>query len=149
MSVRSFGRWRWIRIWRESTHEALKRALQRRFGSDADEVIPFIANLMGLALDEKERERIAGIEGEAMEKLILKNMSQLIPRIATEAPLVLVFEDFHWADGSSVNLLAPLLRLAENHPILYVLTMRPGFAPSDSFREGSRATTPSTVIRSR
>ena len=121
-----------------STLEALKQELSTLFGENEDELFPFIANLMSLPLRRREQKRIEDVDGEALEKLILRAMSELIPRIAGEAPLVFFFEDFHWADGSSVSLLQPLLRLAERNPVLFLLTVRPEFPAAAEFLAASR-----------
>jgi class 3 adenylate cyclase len=105
----------------------LDAALHRQVGDGADELAPFLASLMGLELDASSRERIAGIEGEAMERLIVRSMLRLLPALARKEPVALVFEDVHWADGSSVELLASLLRLVEEHRILFLLVARPGY----------------------
>jgi predicted ATPase len=46
-------------------------------------------------------------------------------RLAEESPVVLVIEDLHWADPTSVLLLEQLLVLAEQSPVLLVLSLRP------------------------
>jgi class 3 adenylate cyclase/tetratricopeptide (TPR) repeat protein len=40
-------------------------------------------------------------------------------------PTVYAFDDLHWADAASVELLQQLLRLADSHPILFLCAMRP------------------------
>jgi len=96
-------------------------------GEDADEILPFVATLMGLRLTGAHAERVQGIEGEAMERLVLKATSDLLVGLAAERPLVLFFEDLHWADLSSIKLLELLLRLALEHRILFIHASRPGF----------------------
>jgi len=112
----------------DGEHEALAR-LERTvggvLGEGAADVFPFVATLMGLRVTGAHAERIKGIEGEAMEKLILKSMRELLGRLAGARPLVLVFEDVHWADLSSLKLLEALLRLVADSPILFVLALRP------------------------
>ena len=44
------------------------------------------------------------------------------------APVVVVMDDLHWADLSSIELLEALLPLADDHPMLFVSVSRPGFA---------------------
>jgi class 3 adenylate cyclase/tetratricopeptide (TPR) repeat protein len=91
------------------------------------EILPFVATLMGLRLTRKYAERVEGIEGEALEKLILKNVRSLIAKAAEHSPVVFVMEDFHWADKSSIELLESLYRLAENLGILFISVFRPGY----------------------
>lgn len=50
--------------------------------------------------------------------------------IAEELPLLIVFEDIHWADPASLELLAELIDRTRNVPIMVIATMRPeGFPP--------------------
>ena len=46
-------------------------------------------------------------------------------RLAQERPLVLVFEDVHWLDGSSASLVEHLLPLTKEAAILFVFVSRP------------------------
>ncbi|MFO7615171.1 MAG: hypothetical protein R6W71_11080, partial [Bacteroidales bacterium] len=42
-------------------------------------------------------------------------------------PIVIVIEDMHWIDGSSIAYLESLFKLAGNHRIMFILLMRPGY----------------------
>ena len=88
------------------------------------EILPFIATLMGLKLEGNYAERVKGIEGEALEKLILKNLKDLLTKATEIRPIVFVVEDVHWADLTSIELLESLFRLADKHPILFVNVFR-------------------------
>src|SRR6185503_5036730 len=105
----------------------LETALADVMGDDAAEALPFVATLLGMRLGGAYAERLHGIEGEALEKLITKSMRELFQRMAGARPLVLVFEDLHWADGSSINLLETLLRLSTEGPVLFVNVFRPDY----------------------
>jgi class 3 adenylate cyclase/tetratricopeptide (TPR) repeat protein len=91
------------------------------------EIFPFVATLMGMRLSGAHARRIEGIEGEALEKLILKSTRDLLRHMASAQPLVLVFEDLHWADLSSIKLIESLLRLARDSRILFVNVFRPDY----------------------
>jgi len=49
----------------------------------------------------------------------------LFRALASRRPLVLVFDDIHWADPSSVDLLIKLLPLASEAPTLFCFVTRP------------------------
>jgi tetratricopeptide (TPR) repeat protein len=120
----------WARI-REDDGEAtalgkLEMAVKRVDPDEAAEVFPFVATLMGMKLPSTYAERVNGIEGEPLEKLILKNMRELLKKVTELKPLVLIIEDLHWADTSSIQLLESLHRLVETHSILFVNIFRPG-----------------------
>jgi class 3 adenylate cyclase/tetratricopeptide (TPR) repeat protein len=105
----------------------LEAAVAGAVGDGAADVFPFIATLMGMRVTGAHATRLAGIEGEALEKLILKSMRELLRALSAERPLVLVFEDLHWADLSSVKLLDALLGLVPTTPLLFVHAFRPHY----------------------
>jgi class 3 adenylate cyclase len=104
----------------------LETAVRSVFPEDVYEALPFVATLMGMNLSGRYAERVKGIEGEALEKLILKNVRDLLVRATELTPLVIVVEDLHWADTSTIDLMESLFRLAETRRILFVNVFRPG-----------------------
>jgi len=120
----------WAQIGEDESGEAalskLETAVRRLFPEEMHEVLPFVATLMRMKLSGRYAERVKGIEGEALEKLILKNMRNLLIKATELSPLVIVTEDLHWADTSSIELMESLFRLAETHRILFVNVFRPG-----------------------
>ncbi|HPE58348.1 MAG TPA: AAA family ATPase [Bacteroidales bacterium] len=55
-----------------ASSEKLHQGIKRNTSEQADEIYSFVATMMGLPLEGKFKERVKGIEGEALEKLILK-----------------------------------------------------------------------------
>ena len=53
---------------------------------------------------------------------------ELIERLAVRQPLVLLFDDIHWCDGASLELLGYLLRRPAQAAVLGVTAFRPGQA---------------------
>ncbi|MGH7786006.1 MAG: ATP-binding protein [Candidatus Binatia bacterium] len=103
----------------------LDEAVRAVCGAAADEIVPFVATLMGLPLSGAPAERVRGIEGEALERLVFRAVRALFQQLAAARPLVLFFEDVHWADRSSVQLIEQLMRLVGERPILFLLAFRP------------------------
>jgi class 3 adenylate cyclase/tetratricopeptide (TPR) repeat protein len=106
----------------------LQAAADDLLDHDASEVTPFLAVLMGLPPPEAERARLEQINVEAMDKLILAAVMRTLRELAARTPLALVFEDLHWADLSSIELLESLLHLPVQNPILIVAPFRPHHA---------------------
>jgi class 3 adenylate cyclase/tetratricopeptide (TPR) repeat protein len=104
----------------------LEGALRNVCADDTGEILPFVATTMGMKLLGKYAQRLKGIEGEALEKLILKNMKDFLTKAADLSPLVIVMEDLHWADTSSIDLMESFFRLAETQRILFINVFRPG-----------------------
>jgi class 3 adenylate cyclase/predicted Ser/Thr protein kinase/tetratricopeptide (TPR) repeat protein len=105
----------------------LEQAIANIYPEGTAEVFPFVATLMGMKLKGKHAERVHGIEGEAMEKLIRKNMRELLRKGGERRPIVFIIHDIHWADISSIELMESLFRLAESHAILFIVVMRPNY----------------------
>jgi len=104
----------------------LQRGIRRVYAEAYDEIFPFIATMMGYRLEGKAKERTKDIEGEALENLILKNLRDLLSRAASIRPIVIVIEDAHWCDISSVIFLESLFKLTQKNRILFVNVFRPG-----------------------
>ena len=106
----------------------LETAVKNLYPEKLSEMFPFIATLMGMKLSGNYEERIRGIEGEALENLILKNVRELLIKATEMTPLIIVAEDLHWADISTIELMESLFRLAETHRILFINVLRPGYS---------------------
>lgn len=107
--------------------DKLKAAISHIHPEAAAEIFPFVATMMGMKLSGKDAERIEGIAGEALEKLILKNVRELIGQAAKNRTVVFIIEDLHWADTSSIELLESLCRLVETCGILMINVLRPNY----------------------
>jgi len=121
----------WAHI-REDDGEAaamnkLQESIRRVSVEVADEIFPFVATLMGMKLSGKHAERVKGIEGEALEKLIFKNVRELLIRATELIPIVIVIEDLHWADTSSLILIDALYQLSRSQKVVFINVFRPGY----------------------
>ena len=52
-----------------------------------------------------------------------------LERLAAQRPVLMIFEDAHWADPSSIELLDQTITRIRRMPVLAVVTFRPEFAP--------------------
>jgi class 3 adenylate cyclase/tetratricopeptide (TPR) repeat protein len=110
--------------------QKLENAVRAVHPEETEEILPFLATLMGMKLTGKHVERLRDIKGEALEKLILKNVRELLIKGSALRPTVFLMEDLHWADTSSIDLLETLYRLAENYKIVFINVFRPGYLES-------------------
>jgi tetratricopeptide (TPR) repeat protein len=122
----------WAQITEDDSEVAaftkLESAIRTTYPEALGEILPFVATLMGIKLVGRYADRMKGIEGEALEKLILKNVRDLITRGTQRAPLVAILEDLHWADTSSIELMESLFRLAGKERVVFINVFRPGYA---------------------
>lgn len=94
------------------------------FGEEADEYMPYLATMLGLDVPADHAERVQFLDGEGMRRQNFLSLRRLVDRLAQTQPLVLVFEDLHWMDESSSELLQHLLPLVESVPLLVVAMSR-------------------------
>ena len=103
----------------------LRRRLEQLFEEQADELYPYLGGLLEVALEHEAAARTSELSPEALQWRTFEVVGQLFARLAESTPLVLALEDLHWADPTSVLLLEQLLSLAEEAPVLLVLSLRP------------------------
>jgi ABC-type oligopeptide transport system substrate-binding subunit/class 3 adenylate cyclase len=106
----------------------IKVALRKRghtlFGDRAADVLPYLAHLLGVHLDDESSQRVQQLDGEALKRQTLWAIAEYFHRLAQEQPTVLVFEDLHWADPSTLDGLEKLLALSDRAPLLLLLLAR-------------------------
>ena len=73
---------------------------------------------------EKLRQQVLGATRERM----LRELVEALDALAALQPVVLVLEDLHWSDHSTVDLLAPVARRREPARLLVIGTYRPADA---------------------
>jgi class 3 adenylate cyclase len=116
----------------ETASEPEKRAafdalLENLFSNKDEwlEIYPYLGPLLGIKIEGEATDRLRHLDSQAYLTLGQNAMRRLLTQLASAQPLVIILEDLHWADPSSVNLLTPLLVLAATEPILFCLVMRP------------------------
>jgi len=95
------------------------------FHDETPEVLPYLASLMTLAVPGEYKQRVEFLNGKAMGRQIMRAMWRFFERLVQRQPLILVFEDLHWTDRSSLELLEHLSSLVKDHPLLICLLSRP------------------------
>src|SRR5271166_5683089 len=103
----------------------------RLIGLDAAEYAPLLAPLFDVPLPE---DRAAKFAPEELRRRQLSAMTALFLAGARSQPVVLAFEDLHWADPTSLDLLRALAERGAQAPLLIVVTTRPEFRPDWSLR---------------
>ena len=103
----------------------------RLVGLDPDEYAPLIAPLVDIPLPE---ERSAKFAPEELRRRQLAAVTAWYFAGARTQPAVLVFEDLHWADPTSLDLLRSLAERGAQAPLLIVATTRPEFRPPWAMR---------------
>ena len=108
-----------------SAWEKLVASLRPLFGDASQEILPYLASLLTIAIPQQFSERVRHLDSEGLGRQIFLASRRFFERLAQAQPLVLVFEDIHWMDESSARLLEHLLPLTARVPLLLVGVSRP------------------------
>ena len=114
---------------------ALQRALKAIFGGQ-DESFPLLAHMMGVPGGQKETQ-LARLGPEGLQRATFGAVRGLIARLVSRGPTVLVLEDLHWADPTSLRLTETVAALAERDPLFLLMTRRPEPDPGVSGLEAA------------
>jgi predicted ATPase len=100
-------------------------------GLDPNENAPLIAPLVDIAVPEG---RAAKFPPDELRRRQFAAIAAWYLAGARTQPAVLAFEDLHWADPTSLDLLRSLAERGAQAPLLIVATTRPEFRPDWSLR---------------
>jgi class 3 adenylate cyclase len=103
----------------------------RLIGLDPVEHAPLLAPLMDITLPP---DRVASFPPEELRRKQLAAMTNMVLAGARSQPAVVAFEDLHWADPTSLDLLRGLAERGAQAPLLLLATTRPEFRPPWSLR---------------
>lgn len=104
---------------------ALRRRLQTLFGEDAGAgVYPYIGSVLGIQLQDEAAEQVRLLDGETLKYQTLQVITRYFTRLAEERPTVLIFDDLHWSDPSSLEALDLLLPVTDNAPLMLLTVSR-------------------------
>ena len=94
------------------------RSLLRRYAPTWFAQLPWL-------IDEEDRERLGHELLGAARARMLREMAEFVEALGAEIPLVLVLDDLHWSDPSTVDLLSLLAGRREPARLLVLATYRP------------------------
>jgi predicted ATPase/class 3 adenylate cyclase len=115
---------------RDETAEILTRRLERAVaeaGLPPAEGVPLLASLLALPIQEDSA--VLSWAPQRQRQRTIEIVLDLLRGAATRSPLLILLEDLHWIDASSLELLALLADQVPASPICLLLTARPEFRP--------------------
>ena len=90
------------------------------------EDLRFLASMLSIPCDDRYG-RIA-MTPQKFKDEILRALIDTVEAIAWQQPTIMLFEDAHWADPTTLEILDLLTGRVRNFPLLVVITHRPEFA---------------------
>jgi class 3 adenylate cyclase/tetratricopeptide (TPR) repeat protein len=103
----------------------LEQGLQALFAERTPELLPYLATVLTLRVPPEYEDRVKYLDGQGLGRQVFLCMRQLFEQLALRQPVVLLLEDWHWADQSSIELAEHLLPLADTKPLLAFFVTRP------------------------
>lgn len=98
-----------------------------QYGIELHEVVPVFCDLLSVPLSDKYSP--STLSPERQKKLIFETMLGVLLEIASRQPLLIVFEDLHWADPTTLEFLNLLVDQIATTPVFALFTFRPNFNP--------------------
>ncbi len=92
---------------------------------NVEEVIPLFAELLSIPLDGQHID----LPTERKKEKTLEALVAQLQGLSQHQPVFMVFEDVHWADPTSLELLGLIIDQLQQMQVLLVITFRPEFTP--------------------
>jgi class 3 adenylate cyclase/DNA polymerase III delta prime subunit len=99
----------------------------RRSSNRLNEVVPLLAALLGVPTGERYTGPL--LSPEMQKRRTLQALVDQLAGLAAQQPVLAVYEDAHWIDASTLELLDLVVERIERLPVLVLITFRPEFQP--------------------
>ncbi|MBP6827375.1 MAG: AAA family ATPase, partial [Saprospiraceae bacterium] len=109
----------------EQIKPLLQKELEHTLGANGKTYLPFLSQMMQLPLTEEEDIAVRYLNTGTLRERIFSAFSEYIEAKTRQAPLILVWEDLHWSDPSSLALIEHTLSFCRSCPLAIVLVFRP------------------------
>jgi len=95
---------------------------------DLDPELPLLAKFLGIPPEAGYR--AVGLHPLTQKQKLMSTLIQLLTGLARQQPTLLVIEDLHWIDATTLELIGLLLPRLASGRLMLILTSRPGITPS-------------------
>ena len=102
-------------------------ALLAQSSDRPDEALPLLAGLLGVPTGE--RYPALSLTPEVQKRRTLEALVDQLAGLAARQPVLVLYEDVHWIDPSTLELLGLAIERLRDLPVLALITFRPEFQP--------------------
>ena len=100
-------------------------AVLQQAGARIPEIAPLIASLLSIPVGN--RYPPLGLSPAQQRRQTLSALLDQMEGLARQKPVLMLFEDAHWADATSIELLNLAIERVRHSPVLLLITFRPEF----------------------
>ena len=106
-------------------YDQMTARLAEIFPERASEIAPFMGTMLGINLTGEELERVRYLEPPQLREQVFTAVYEYLVHTAQQQPVVLVFEDLHWVDPTSLELILRLVPMTERAILMVIALFRP------------------------
>jgi ABC-type transport system substrate-binding protein/DNA-binding SARP family transcriptional activator len=118
----------WLELGIDDTDLKARVALHHRLSTEAPshapDLYPYLGGVLGIELEPEQQVRLQ-LAPESLQYRTFEVLEELVTALADPRPVVVVIEDVHWSDPTSISVVERLLAATERIALLLVLTTRP------------------------
>jgi class 3 adenylate cyclase/tetratricopeptide (TPR) repeat protein len=103
---------------------ALRRRLKDLFGDEYLELMPFLAHLLGVELESANEGKLRSLDRASLRLQTIEVICRYFTQAAGHQPTVLIFDDLHWADPSSLETLKHLMKVTDRAALMILCLTR-------------------------
>ena len=126
----------------EIKSDKLVKYLEAYHSASVPDAVPLLAQLLSLPLPGNYL--APGLSPQKHKEQTVAILLTLLQALAVEQPVLLIVEDLHWIDPSTLEMLTLFVEQTGRTPVLGVLTARPEFVPP--WKDALTATLPLTPL---
>ncbi|GAB4316665.1 MAG: hypothetical protein Kow0059_09280 [Candidatus Sumerlaeia bacterium] len=113
-----------FRILDDAEQSAQTSLRRKKLAAEKLDIFHALAFLLGVNVPKNP---LAKLEPKARRNRLFAAITRLIHHLSEIKPVILVMEDFHWADDDSLELLDHLILHLESRPVSFIIITRPEF----------------------
>ena len=91
------------------------------------DAMPLITKLLGISTGDRFPH--LALSPQKQKQLTLEVLAEQIEGLAARQPVLAVYEDVHWIDPTTLEMLGLLIERVQHRPVLILVTYRPEFNP--------------------